>query len=133
MSQLPDKQHDSNDVGAERTVLSQAIWNGPLPPPAVLKQYDEVNTGLAERIVASMEREQSHRHDMDRSLLSAHRSLYARGQFIAAFVVVTCLILGFLLGYNGQTTAAVAFVTGGVSQVILAFLGIRQERPKEEK
>jgi uncharacterized membrane protein len=78
-----------------------AQWAGPLPPPAVLKQYDEIATGLAERIVVSMEREQEHRHEMDRKLLVAHQAIYTRGQFLAAFIALTCLVLGFALGYQG--------------------------------
>lgn len=35
--------------------LEQRQWSGPLPPPAILYQYEQVQAGLAERIVAMAE------------------------------------------------------------------------------
>lgn len=115
----------------QQVLMHTQQWAGPLPPPAVLKQYDEVFPGLAERIVASMEREQDHRHAVDRSLIETHRVTFTRGQRIAATIALICLVLGFILGNNGQSVAAAAFVTGGLGQVVLAFLGSRDTRSKD--
>jgi uncharacterized membrane protein len=35
--------------------LEQRQWAGPLPPPAILYQYEQVRAGLVERIVAMAE------------------------------------------------------------------------------
>jgi uncharacterized membrane protein len=37
-------------------------FSGPIPPPQILGDYDKVQPGFAERIIAMAEREQSHRH-----------------------------------------------------------------------
>ena len=131
MASVPEKSRTATKAATDHTVIMHAQWTGPLPPPAVLKQYDEIATGLAERIVVSMEREQEHRHEMDRKLLVAYQAIYTRGQFLAAFIALTCLVLGFALGYQGQSAAAIAFVTGGLGQVVLAFLGSRERRPND--
>lgn len=130
MVTVPEKSRTATKASADQTVIMQAQWTGPIPPPGVLKQYDEVAAGLAERIVASMEREQEHRHEMDWKLLRIHKSIYARGQFIAALIALVCLTLGFVLGYHGHSAAAIAFVTGGLGQVVLAFLGSRDGQSK---
>lgn len=135
MATPPEHDHslDKQDPNAavvrqtQQVVMHTQQWAGPLPPPAVLKQYDEVFPGLAGRIVASMEREQEHRHTVDRKLIETHRVAFTRGQWIAATIALVCLVLGFLLGSNGQSVAAVAFVTGGLGQVVLAFLGSRED------
>ena len=115
----------------QQVLMHTQQWAGPLPPPAELKQYDEVFPGLAERIVGSMEREQEHRHAVDRVLIETHRVTFTRGQWIAASIALICLVLGFVLGYNGHSAAAVAFATGGLGQVVLAFLGSRDTGSKD--
>ena len=130
MASVPEKSRTAVNAGADHTVVMHAQWTGPIPPPAVLKQYDEVASGLAERIVASMEREQEHRHGIDWELLNTHKTVYTRGQFIAASIALVCLVLGFVLGYQGHSAAAIAFVTGGLGQVVLAFLGSRDGQGK---
>jgi len=51
--------------------LVSAHWSGPLPPPATLKQFDEVIPGGAERILRMAEAEQAHRHLTDITALKA--------------------------------------------------------------
>ena len=37
-------------------------FSGPLPPPDLLAQYDQVMPGLAQKIVSQFESETNHRH-----------------------------------------------------------------------
>lgn len=48
---------------AQKQILAnkQEIFQGPLPPPAMLKQYGEILPGSPERILALVEREQQQR------------------------------------------------------------------------
>ena len=62
-SQPADQQSNpalerSRSVEVVSTTIS---WRGPLPPPAVLRQYDDVLPGSAERIMRMMEEQASHR------------------------------------------------------------------------
>lgn len=65
---------------------------GPLPSPVLLGQYDQVKPGLAERIVRMAEREQHHRHAMDKAEIEAPHELARRGQWFG--LVVTLLSSG---------------------------------------
>lgn len=118
-----DQLKGTDQKGA--VVVHSQQWSGPLPPPAVLEQYNAVHPGLAERIVSSMEIEQQHRHSMERQLLETHRRVYTRGQYFAATVALVSLGAALVLGLYGQGTAAIAFVTVGLGQTVLAFLGQR--------
>lgn len=129
MSVPPDLQNINEPADSDPSVVMRAEqWQGPLPPPAVLKQYDAVIDGLAERLVSTMEREQSHRHAMEREMLRTHNAMYSRGQFIAGLVAITCIASGFVLGTQGHTSIAIAFVTSGLGQVVIAFLGERKDK-----
>lgn len=48
-----------------------SAFSGPLPPPEILKKYNEAAPGLAERIVAMAEKEADHRRELDRKALEA--------------------------------------------------------------
>lgn len=67
-------------VDSQNSVMftSTQQWTGPLPPPSILQQYENVCPGSAERILRSMEKEQYHRHDMARETLDFHVSFLPR-------------------------------------------------------
>ncbi|MEN2982049.1 MAG: DUF2335 domain-containing protein [Thermus sp.] len=46
------------------------FFRGPLPPPAMLQEYDRVVPGLAERIIRQFERQSEHRQEMERRYLT---------------------------------------------------------------
>ncbi len=41
----------------EKSRLIAASFRGPLPPPAVLREYDQISPGLAEKIIGMAESE----------------------------------------------------------------------------
>lgn len=48
-------------------IHAQMEFSGPLPPPQILGQYDEVLPGAAERILRMAEKQQDHRIGVDQS------------------------------------------------------------------
>ena len=44
--------------------LIEAVWDGPLPPPNVLRAYEEIVPGSAQRIMEMAEQEQEHSRNM---------------------------------------------------------------------
>jgi hypothetical protein len=64
-----------SSLGKEQEDLSllsmQAEFRGPLPPPELLRQYEDVHPGTAERIMVQFERETQHRHAIEQQLLTA--------------------------------------------------------------
>lgn len=47
----------------------QRSFSGPLPPPDLLREYNQIVPGLAERIARMAEKEQDHRHYFERKLV----------------------------------------------------------------
>lgn len=50
---------------------AQLQYQGPIPPPDVLKQYDSVMPGLAARIIAMAEQEATHRRTIEAQIVAA--------------------------------------------------------------
>jgi uncharacterized membrane protein len=44
--------------------IQQSYHSGPLPPPAIIAQYDEIVPGAAERIIQMAEKSQQQYHSL---------------------------------------------------------------------
>jgi len=103
-SALAEKiQQEDSPIGVINIVkaVSQQ-FSGPIPPPHILGDYDKVQVGFAERIIAMAEKEQGHRHGIEYEALSSEISIQKRGQFFA--LIVSLVILGgsMFLIYSGK-------------------------------
>lgn len=83
-------------------------WDGVLPPPEVLKQYEDIVPGVASRILKAVEQEQRHRQNREREALeqetlaleTAQESQVkgARWRFINFLVIYALSVLGIAGG-----------------------------------
>ncbi len=119
----PSKANDA----AKRTIAvlrKTEVFSGPLPTPSILKQYDAITAGFADRIVAMAEKEQSHRHSiMDQELrINAEERKF--GSRIALCFGVSLLIAGCYCASIGQVAIGCAlFGTFGVTTIGLFIRG----------
>ncbi len=63
------------DEGAATLMTEFTALSGPLPPPEMLAQYEEILPGAAERILSMAERQAEHRQKMERDESNADRAL----------------------------------------------------------
>src|SRR5688500_16942969 len=68
-----DRARTSGEHPVEHSRL--AIMEGPLPPPAILRDYDSIIPGAAERILQMAECEYKHRHSLEDRELNANIQL----------------------------------------------------------
>lgn len=71
-------ENSNIDEGDKKRVIARIHteeFRGPIPHPQILRQYDEIQPGLAEKIVGMALREQEHRHEMDSALVKSEVSL----------------------------------------------------------
>ncbi len=127
-----DLQAEQNRADEDRRVFiaqKQSLFLGPIPPPAVLAGYEDVQDGLAARIVTMAEDEQKHRHKCQREALasSAHamRMDHARKMISQtfAFAIAVIAILGGLI-QSSMTKSSGGLVVSGTSLVALVGLFI---------
>lgn len=111
-------------------VESQA-WAGPLPPPAILEQFNHVAENGAERIFRQWETETQHRRDMERTDL--HWSIFEGifGKTLAFLFVIAAFGLAGYAAFLGATWLSGFLAIGTVAAVVYAF--IKANRPKSAK
>ncbi len=117
--------------------IRQELYSGPIPHPDLLKKYDSVIPGLAERIVAMAEEEQKHRHKLDDEDSTRQNKMIDTavteskgamgalklGQLCGLGVSVLCIIVAFVCALKGlDNTVVVAFTVVPVASLIRAFI-----------
>jgi len=119
----------------ERVIIQRVLrylkyeFSGPLPHPRILEQYDEVLPGLAERIVTMAEKEQGHRHAMDRGIMG----LFSRGQWFGFIMGIVTLLLGSWLLYEGRDLSGFGIVIVGIGSIIASLLFGRQKEKQQRE
>jgi uncharacterized membrane protein len=96
----------------------------PLPPPALLSDYNKVVPGLVEKIVQWTGEQREHRMKLETLVTTGAESRMNRGQLIASGVAIVGLILAALEGIVGNpyvaTVIAIVCVGGPTAAVYLA-------------
>ena len=70
-----------------------AAWQGPLPPPHELRQYNEIVPGAADRIIEMAEKQSDHRIQMEKTVIGGDSKRSYIGIF-AAFILSAMAIGG---------------------------------------
>ena len=127
----PDEsiQPSVSSVAGSQTVeaLHASLYAGPIPPPEVLAQYENVLPGLADRIMAESERQRAHRQAAEMTLIRND----ARAR-MAGLIVGMVVALAGVLAALGQPLWAVAIALAEIAALagvfVLGHLRRREER-----
>jgi uncharacterized membrane protein len=120
-------------VQTKKIMAVSESFSGPLPPPAVLKNYNEVISGAAERILQMAEKEGDHRRYVEKKIVDSESGQLARGSFLSFALGVLSLACGFILALLDKDVVGVSSIIVGIGSIITAFLlGRKKDNQKEE-
>jgi len=107
-------------------------FRGPLPPPALLEQYESIQPGLAKRIITLAEKQQEHRFTKEREVLGAAivdqraaRNERRRGQFLGfsfCVIVVICATLATVQTQGNAQPEIFAATLGSLAIICFVFM-----------
>ena len=135
-------------AGQQLAVRAEATsFSGPLPHPAILKAYDELVPGAAERLIGWAEEEGRHQREMDRRRLEGaereqaaliadqaeERKLQRRGQWFGLTIALVGVGVGGLLAALGHTIPASALLGTTVLGLAAVFVTGRYLQYKDEE
>ena len=105
---VPEQQEQAvvERLTRELTVEVEQHYQGPLPPPALLKAFDEAVPGLAATIVDMAVGEQRHRHLWERRALTNDIFTESGGLFMGWGLAIFCASLAGLLAWHGNNVGA---------------------------
>jgi uncharacterized membrane protein len=87
------------------TQSASITWTGATPPPAFLREYDEISPGVAKRILAMAPDQQDHRLAVENKLVDqeiADRKVTRR---VGSFVAIGAFLVAAGLVWRDDTTA----------------------------
>src|SRR5216683_4738129 len=88
---------------AELTVKETFEFSGPLPPPQLLKGYEEAFAGCAERVVAMAEKQSAHRQALEKAVVESNCKAQSRGQWFAFILALVVICGGVYLLAEGRS------------------------------
>lgn len=103
----------SEGAGAFSHLSTSLSVSGPLPPPFILEQYDQIVPGAAERIIAMAEKQAAHRQAMEKKLLEAEIRDLKSQRAEARLGQVFGLVIGVVAILSGAVVATVSVGTAG--------------------
>jgi len=89
-------------------------FSGPIPPPEVLREYDKILPGLAERIVTQVDRQTEHRISLESKVIESDIRRSRQGLVCGFVVSLTCVLGGIIAVVLGHDVAGTTIATGAV-------------------
>ena len=112
-------------------MMKQTSYRGPLPHPEILKEYEKILPGAAERILVMAESQQKHRMSMEETIIKSQTGQSKNGQKWGGCLTIFfgVLSLGFAL-LDFPTLAGVILTT---TIIALSVIFVLNKRPNSEK
>lgn len=106
-------------------------FQGPLPPPEILQKYDEIEKGLADRIVAMAERQSLHRQKLENKVVDSNIQNERTGMHYAFALTIVFVFLSGTLIYFDKIVAG--YLTLGTLIVGHAYNYITQRKKENSE
>lgn len=117
---------------AAQQVLEQ--YSGPIPPPEMLRGFDEVVPGSAERVLARWEAQSKHRQQMEAKVVNANIDAQRRGSWQGFVVAMFGLGVAAYLAKLGYPWVAGTLAGGDLLALVGVFVyGKREQRREREQ
>lgn len=115
--------------GEREIYIEQSLtWSGPIPPPEIVRGYNEVIPDGGERLFKQFELEAAHRRSVQ-SRAQTHNLIVAlSGRAAALLFALASLGVAVLALNRNYPWVAVAFGSGTIALVVAAFTGVLGQR-----
>jgi uncharacterized membrane protein len=114
---------------------SFSAYQGLLPPPEMLAQFNQVIPNGADRIVSMAESQQQHRQALESAVVNGNVIAQRRGQLFGFLLGLVAIVGGIgLIAFDKSTQGLVAIITAFVALAAVFVYGrYEQERERERK
>lgn len=130
--QLAQSQHANvGGINAVTHSVELSVHSGPLPSPAVLREFEEILPGSAERIFAQFETQSSHRRSLELLKLTSDAFSQRLGTVSASLIGLLGVIGGLWLTHEGKGIEGLAALFGTLAGLVGTFLYQRKRQDQE--
>jgi uncharacterized membrane protein len=144
---MPDNESDplSHEQTTDGGDVQVADFAGPLPTPSMLRDYEKLVPGAAQRMLALAERNAEHLRKLQDDLVEqqllaqqAERRQHLLGQLLGFLLALISILTGAFIALRGASLAGGLIGSTGFLAIIIAFLigrlgQIREEEPRRSE
>lgn len=125
---IEDADRDDREM-----LLASAVkhiqYEGPLPPGYMLREYEEVLPGAADRVFRMAEQQAEHRQYMEKQVVASKSRAELLGVVFAGTIVLATVIGGIFLIHAGNDIAGLSTLIVGIGGIAGTFIyGTRSEK-----
>jgi uncharacterized membrane protein len=119
----------------EKRIVQQTMqaFSGPLPPPAILAEYNDVVENGAERILVMAEKQQEHRHGIESRVVRSNTSDQRLGLVLGFVVMMSVAASGVWCVSVGKDITGLSALIAAVGGPVVAFIYGRKKQSDERK
>ena len=120
---------------ARRVSTSISAFQGPLPPPEILEQYNRIVPNGAERIVSMAESQMRHRQTLESAVVNGNITAQSRGQTMGFILGLVAILGGIgLIAFNKNAEGLAAIITAFASLAgVFVYGRIEQRIERQQK
>jgi len=127
-AQQQTQQHQLRQIRA-----TQEIFEGPLPKPEILQEFDNIVPGAAERIIVMAEEQAAHRQKLEYIVVKSGSRDSLLGLICGFIIGIVTIGCGTYCIQAGQPAAGTILGGTGLSSLVGVFIyGSRQRKAERE-
>jgi len=126
-----EKKAEALKVITACSIKTASSFRGPLPPPSILSEYNDVLTDGAERIIKMAENQSSHRIELEKHAIKEELRQSKNGQIFGFILAIIGMIIAFFLAYLGHEIVAGIFGTTTIIGLVTVFVIGKKRQDKE--
>jgi uncharacterized membrane protein len=130
---LKISKQEAEPVVKELKQLVSAVFKGPIPPPAMLKQYNTIDPTFSNRILKMAEKEQSFRHKIENKIVDKQFTERRIGQLFGLIIGIVAIAGGSITAILGNPWAGGLIGGGGVAGLVAVFVYGKRSKDINDK
>jgi len=126
LSELPDEQRQAVNKAMKLVMQVTRVeqHSGPLPHPRIIREYEEIIPGGADRIIKMAELEQSQRHELEKQVLQIDRDANRATIDTDRMGMLSALIVALVTLIGGIYLLSIGIDIGGLVLLLAPLVGI---------
>ncbi len=115
--------------------ISASLFSGPIPPPALMKEYAEINPEFPKRFFEVAEKQLAHDHAVEKEIIPSNKeivqtnqNLEKRGQFFGFVLALVGLVGGIIASLFGSPVFGGIIGAGGLALLAGVFVYSRMNQ-----
>ena len=114
-------------------VATQQTFSGPIPPPSILSEYNQIAPDAAIRILKMAEKQAAHRQEIEKKVIEADIYNSKAGLVCGLIIGLSAVIGGVLCIITGHDIGGSIIGGTGLTSLVSVFVYGTKERRKERE